>query len=117
MKSRGYSGVAWRILWLGTLAVLAASAALAQTPTAPGTAPPGSANSIPEKIEPQQPGQSPSVRPGEPLSETLDRTDGVLKPPAGVDLQMHVPPPETGSNMPVIPPPGSPGGDPSIQPK
>jgi hypothetical protein len=116
MTLLGYGDTARRML-LSVMVLLAAGAARAQTPTAPGTAPPGSADTIPEKIEPQQPGQSPSVRPEEPLSETLDRTDGVLKPPAGVDPQMHVPPPDTGSNMPVIPPPGSPGGDQSIQPK
>jgi hypothetical protein len=56
---------------------------------------------------------------GETLSERLDRSDGVIKPPAGVDPGMQVAPkdPNAGSNMPVIKPPGSPGGDQSIQPK
>ena len=35
---------------------------------------------------------------------------------AGVDPQMQKAPPEGGA-MKVIPPPGSPGGNPSIQPK
>jgi hypothetical protein len=56
---------------------------------------------------------------GETLSERLERSDGVIKPPAGIDRGIHVAPkdPDVGSNMPVIPPPGSPGGDRSIQPK
>ncbi len=56
---------------------------------------------------------------GENLSERLDRGEGVIKPPAGVDPEMHVAPkdPSAGKNMPVIPPPGSPGGNQSIQPK
>jgi hypothetical protein len=52
----------------------------------------------------------------EPLGDQLAKSDGVLCPPAGVDPQMRAPTPETG-NTPVIPPPGSPGGDPSIRPK
>jgi hypothetical protein len=52
----------------------------------------------------------------EPLSDQLARSDGVLCPPAGVDPQMRAPTPDAG-NTPVIPPPGSPGGDPSIRPK
>jgi hypothetical protein len=52
----------------------------------------------------------------EPLSDKLARSDGVLCPPTGVDPEIRAPTPETG-NMPVIPPPGSPGGDPTIRPK
>jgi hypothetical protein len=52
----------------------------------------------------------------EPLGDKLARSDGVLCPPSGVDPEIHAPTPNTG-NMPVIPPPGSPGGDPTIRPK
>jgi hypothetical protein len=52
---------------------------------------------------------------GENLSNKLARTDGVLCPP-DVDPEMKAPTPPVGK-MPVIPPPGSPGGDPSVQPK
>jgi hypothetical protein len=52
----------------------------------------------------------------EPLGDKLARSDGVLCPPAGVDPDMRAPTPDTG-NTPVIPPPGSPGGDPSVRPK
>ena len=47
----------------------------------------------------------------------LQREDGVIKPPADIDPGMGEKPPETGGRMPVIPPPGSPGGDPSLHPK
>ena len=53
----------------------------------------------------------------EPLSDKLAKSDGVLCPPGGVDSEMHVPTPDTGTTTPVIPPPGSPGGDPSVRPK
>jgi hypothetical protein len=59
-------------------------------------------------------GQAP---PSGNLSDRLNRSDGVIRPPAGVDPQIQVPPPEPGARMPVIPPPGTPGGDPRIQPK
>ena len=52
----------------------------------------------------------------EPLGDKLAKSDGVLCPPPGVDPEMHTPAPDTGK-MPVIPPPGSPGGDPSVRPK
>ena len=52
----------------------------------------------------------------EPLSDKLARADGVLCPPAGIDPEIRAPTPETG-NTPVIPPPGSPGGDPTVPPK
>jgi hypothetical protein len=52
----------------------------------------------------------------EPLGDKLARSDGVLCPPPGIDPEMHAPAPDTGKT-PVIPPPGSPGGDPSIRPK
>jgi len=52
----------------------------------------------------------------EPLGDKLAKSDGVMCPPAGVDPEIRAPTPETG-NTPVIPPPGSPGGDPTIRPK
>ena len=73
-----------------------------------------------QKPEVDAPKQTPSLpATGETLSERLDRTDGVIKPPAGVDPGIHAAPkdPNAGSNMPVIPPPGSPGGDQNVQPK
>ena len=52
----------------------------------------------------------------EPLADKLTKSDGVLCPPAGVDPEIHAPTPDAG-NTPVIPPPGSPGGNPDIRPK
>jgi hypothetical protein len=52
----------------------------------------------------------------EALGDKLARSDGVLCPPAGVDPEIRAPTPETG-NTPVIPPPDSPGGDPTVRPK
>ena len=63
----------------------------------------------------QTDGKAPDSKAGEPLSDKLARTDGVICPP-NVDPEIKAPTPQ-GGKMPVIPPPGSPGGDPSIQPK
>jgi hypothetical protein len=52
---------------------------------------------------------------GENLSDKLARTDGVICPPS-VDPEIKAPTPDAGK-MPVLPPPGSPGGDQSVQPK
>ena len=101
---------------------------LAQAPPAPGTPPAQTAPPSPTRTTNCAPMRE-APRPGvvvpegtttgqanEPLGDKLARSDGVLCPPAGVDPEMHAPAPDTG-NMPVIPPPGSPGGDPSVRPK
>ncbi len=67
----------------------------------------------------QKADEAPSKKSGEvPLSKKLNENDGVLKPPSGIDPEIHqLPPAKTGDKMPVIIPPGEPGGDQSIQPK
>jgi hypothetical protein len=50
------------------------------------------------------------------LSDRLVESKGVICPPVGVDPGITAPP-IGGGRMSVIPPPGTPGGDPSIQPK
>jgi hypothetical protein len=50
------------------------------------------------------------------LSEHLARSGGVICPPHNVDPDIKAPTPDVG-HMPVIPPPGTPGGDQSVQPK
>ena len=50
------------------------------------------------------------------LSDKLARSGGVICPPEHVDPEIKQPTPPGGA-MPVIPPPGNPGGDQSIHPK
>ena len=50
------------------------------------------------------------------LSDRLAASKGVICPPAGTDPGITVPP-VGGGRMPVIPPPGTPGGDQNLQPK
>lgn len=50
------------------------------------------------------------------LSDRLAESKGVICPPAVADPEIALPPPQ-GGRTPVIPPPGSPGGDQSVQPK
>jgi hypothetical protein len=50
-------------------------------------------------------------------SSELSHSGGVITPPAGIDPQMKQTPPPSGDSMPVVPPPGTPGGNPSIKPK
>ena len=49
------------------------------------------------------------------LSNKLSQSNGVICPP-DVDPAMKAPTPNAGK-MPVIPPPGSPGGSQNVQPK
>jgi hypothetical protein len=97
------------------LAALVASveAAAAQT-RAPSPETPQS-----ERTGPQDPRSTGSVgRSTEPLSDKLERSGGVIRPPEDIAPEMAVraPVPDPGTT-PVIPPPGTPGGDPTIEPK
>ena len=50
------------------------------------------------------------------LSDKLSQSGGVICPPRTGDPGVKAPPANNGK-MPVIPPPGSPGGNPNVQPK
>ena len=55
---------------------------------------------------------------GEPLSSKLDRQGGVIKPPGDIDSGLTRSPPKAGAqSTPIIPPPGTPGGHPGVNPK
>jgi len=102
-----------------------AGSAIAQAPPTPATPPAQTApasssnNCAPTRPVPPRGTISPEGTTGqgrEPLGDKLAKSDGVLCPPPGVDPEMRAPPPDVG-NTPVIPPPGSPGGNPNVQPK
>jgi hypothetical protein len=94
--------------------ILAAGVAAAQSPPPRQQAPnmPAPNSTIPEKIRPQDPSATGS------LSERLGASDGVVKPRGDIDphITAPAPVPDPGTTR-VIPPPGSPGGDQSIEPK
>ena len=99
--------------------------AVAQAPPTPATPPartatpappPNTANTNCAPHDTAAPKGETTGQSKEPLGDKLAKSDGVLCPPSGVDPEIRAPTPE-GSNTPVIPPPGSPGGDPSIRPK
>jgi hypothetical protein len=93
------------------------AAALAQTPIQPPRDPnmPAQKDTIPEKVVPQDPSTTGSTGSSGTLSDKLEKSDGVIKPPP-TGSGMVIKPPQTGT-MPVIPPPGSPGGNPRVEPK
>src|SRR3954466_14668171 len=117
-----------RAIFLSCLVMAASGGASAQAPPGPVTPPaqtaPPSPSSSAANRPPIQPGHPNAAAPegttagqrAEPLGDKLARSDGVLCPPAGIDPEMHAPAPDTGKT-PVIPPPGSPGGAPTIRPK
>jgi len=62
--------------------------------------------------------QTEGQAPPDDLSDSLDRNKGVIRPKGDVDPDIDATPPgQPQGTMPVIPPPGSPGGDPRVQPK
>jgi hypothetical protein len=115
-----------KLTLLIAILLASASSAAAQAPPSPSTpaqqtAPP--APNRPANCAPMERGTNPGAPDGqttgqsrEPLGDKLARSDGVLCPPAGIDPEMRAPPPDAGKT-PVIPPPGSPGGDQSVRPK
>ena len=126
-----YAGITTGILTVaGLMGALPAPHALPQPPqiilaqAAPGSAERPSATAPNDRRRQQclseiDPDRDETVgRAAEAPSERLPRSaDGVICPPPGVDPEMAVKPPASGSKTPVIPPPGSPGGDPSVRPK
>jgi len=71
---------------------------------------------LPALADPSEP--VPGIDEDRTLSEQLDESKGVIDPPSVGDAEIHAPAPEPlPGTTPVIPPPGTPGGDPSIQPK
>jgi hypothetical protein len=70
-----------------------------------------------EKTIPQ--GQDPPGADEEEQTTQPAERQGVIKPPpvGDKDIYTEAPNPETGHNKEVIPAPGSPGGDPNIEPR
>jgi hypothetical protein len=61
---------------------------------------------------------TPAVPPASGTSSSdLNRSGGVITPPGGIDPEIKQTPPPVGSTMPIIPPPGTPGGNPAVKPK
>jgi hypothetical protein len=114
-------------LMAASFALMLANAAHAQAPASPATPPAQTAPpaaSQPTNCAPMTPnGTGTKTKDGttvgqsnEALGDKLAKSDGTLCPPSNVDPEIRAPTPETGK-MPVIPPPGSPGGDPTVRPK
>ena len=102
------------------LLTLGGGAAQAQSASPPAQQPPGGQAPSNQAACPPGTGRNaPTVGSGQSgnLSDKLASSNGVICPPSVVDPQMHVAPPQEGGRMPVIPPPGSPGGDQTVQPK
>jgi hypothetical protein len=111
-----------RRLLFGLLACVASSCvAAAQNPqpappqeAPPPVAPPNASQPPPERIAPA--GRAAGTPGNTTLSDKLSRQRGTLQPPT-VDPAIRVPTPQSQGAMPVIPPPGTPGGDQKVVPK
>lgn len=108
---------------IGALAAIGlpcAAGAQNPQPAPPGqphtdVAPPNSPSPPPEQIRPANPRDGSAG--GQSLSDKLSQQQGTLQPPA-VDPGIRKPVPQSGDGtMPVIPPPGTPGGDQRVKPK
>ncbi len=68
-----------------------------------------------EKVKPNEPSTTGSTG---TLSDKLEKSEGVIRPPETATPDITVPAPVPNPHTtPVIPPPGSPGGNQQVQPK
>jgi hypothetical protein len=112
-----------RLILLGALVTIGlpcVGSAQNPQPAPPGqtqtqVAPPNSPSPPPEQIRPADPNNGAAG--SQTLSDKLSRQQGTLQPPA-IDPGIRKPVPQRGQgSMPVIPPPGTPGGDQKVVPK
>ena len=108
-------GTATSTMFLAAALALAAGAAAAQNAN-PG--PQDHPLSMPDRVPPSS-GSSTEPKDGAPGTpgEDLSRSQGVITPPPTGDQGVVPPPRSGGQSMPVIPPPGTPGGNQNVQPK
>jgi hypothetical protein len=59
---------------------------------------------------------APNAKKDQTLSDHLAQSGGVICPPPAIDPAIKAPTPDAG-RIQVIPPPGTPGGDPNVKPK
>jgi hypothetical protein len=85
---------------------------LAQNGQAQSNGPAGNGAPVPQ----QTPQSGSSEAPGS-LSHQLSRSGGIIHPPPSADRGVVQPPNQGTSRTPIIPPPGTPGGNPLVQPK
>ena len=107
------------VLMAGGLAAEALAQGSSQSTQPPTLPTPQNNATIPEKIAPEEPSSTGSTAgSGATLSEKLERSDGVIRPPEGIspDMSTRAPVPNPGTT-PVIRPPGSPGGNPTLDPR
>lgn len=94
--------------------------AAAQSPTT-RPQPPQDRQAQPPQPDDSTRGQGSSSAPGAgppgSLSNELSRSQGVVRPPATGDQGVVSPPSAGSQSTPVIPPPGTPGGNQGVQPK
>lgn len=115
-----------KIISLAMLALALAMgvALLAETDilTAPATAAPQLSRFIvadqvaDAPTNPDRSGDQAAPKPESP-SNKLSQSKGVIHPPPTGDHAVITPPPTEKTNKAVIPPPGTPGGDQTVQPK
>jgi hypothetical protein len=111
-----------RCMVLMVLLSMASPCAAQNPPAARNPAPPNGAPQLRDPkacSQPQQPRSGSDPRApdagNQNLSQTLEQSEGVICPP-DIDPDITAPTPRGGA-MSVIPPPGSPGGDPTVRPK
>jgi hypothetical protein len=100
---------------VATLSIPPAQAQLHQPPAPPVPSQPSFPRDCPPSAGINGPSSNETTG-SRSLSDQLSQSKGLICPPAGIDPGISVPP-IGGGRTPVIPPPGTPGGDPSIQPK
>jgi hypothetical protein len=103
-----------RLALLAVAALAGIAPAMAVAQRGPALGPQAHSAASPAGAEPCEP----SAQPRSPAASGDCRSHGVIRPPVTGDRGVVKPPDATQSMpMPVIPPPGSPGGSQSVRPK
>ena len=102
-------GTARCALSFAVIACAIGAASVAQAQTSQRAAP------RPDMTPPQE---RPTIPPASPRGdESLSQSPGVIRPPPVGDRGVMAPPNTDKTPMPVIPPPGTPGGNPNVKPQ
>jgi hypothetical protein len=97
------------------------------TPPVPET-PPSAQPTVPAEIQPAHPAKpnatpstperpAPAPQLAHPSPQPEGKEKGMIRPPLTGDTEITKPPPSSDPTMPIVPPPGSPGGNRKIVPK
>ena len=100
-----------------SFAVIACALGATSVAQAQMSSPPAAPQTRPDMTPPQSRPDAARPPAGRRGDESLSQSPGVIRPPPVGDRGVMTPPNTDKTPMPVIPPPGTPGGNPDVKPQ